>query len=166
MILAPSSTASLSQRSSCSLHLSFVGAFAALAVTGSELDIFVQIGVVMLMGLVMKNGILLVDYANPLRAGDTGAGAAVLAAGPVRLRPVLMTTFSIVFGMVPLAISRSDGAEFRNSLGILVIGGLLSSTLLTLIVVPVAYTLVDDLRGKLARRERERGGMTAPGQEL
>jgi len=146
--------------------LSFVGAFAALAVTGAELDIFVQIGVVMLMGLVMKNGILLVDYANQLREGDTGARAAVLAAGPVRLRPVLMTTFSIVFGMVPLAISRSDGAEFRNSLGILAIGGLLSSTLLTLIVVPVAYTLVDDLRRRLARRERERDGMTAPGQEL
>jgi HAE1 family hydrophobic/amphiphilic exporter-1 len=68
--------------------------------------------------------------------------------------------------MVPLAISRSDGAEFRNSLGILAIGGLLSSTLLTLIVVPVAYTLVDDLRRRLARRERERDGMTAPGQEL
>ena len=145
--------------------LSFVGAFAALAVTGSELAIFVQIGIVMLMGLVMKNGILLVDYANQLREGDATARAAVLAAGPVRLRPVLMTTFSTVFGMVPLAISRSDGAEYRNSLGILIIGGLLSSMLLTLIVVPVAYTLVDDLRGRLAGRGREHGGMAVPGQE-
>jgi HAE1 family hydrophobic/amphiphilic exporter-1 len=146
--------------------LSFVGAFAALAVTGSELAIFVQIGIVMLMGLVMKNGILLVDYANQLRGGDSNARAAVLAAGPVRLRPVLMTTFSTVFGMFPLAISRSEGAEFRNSLGILVIGGLLSSMLLTLLVVPVAYTLVDDLRSRLADRRRMRSGMAVPGKPM
>jgi HAE1 family hydrophobic/amphiphilic exporter-1 len=133
--------------------LSFVGAFAALALAGAELAIFVQIGIVMLMGLVMKNGILLVDYANQLREEGSESRAAMLDAGPVRLRPVLMTTFSTVFGMVPIALSSSDGSEFRNALGILIIGGLLSSMFLTLLVVPVVYTLVDDLRSRLAAIE-------------
>jgi HAE1 family hydrophobic/amphiphilic exporter-1 len=137
--------------------LSFVGAFAALALTGAELAIFVQIGLVMLMGLVMKNGILLVDYANQLREKGSDSRAAMLGAGPVRLRPVLMTTFSTVFGMVPIAVSTSDGSEFRNALGILIIGGLLSSMFLTLLVVPVVYTLVDDLRSRLAAVEWGRG---------
>jgi HAE1 family hydrophobic/amphiphilic exporter-1 len=134
--------------------LSFVGAFAALALAGAELAIFVQIGIVMLMGLVMKNGILLVDFANQCREKGSAAMAAMLEAGPVRLRPVLMTTFSTVFGMVPVAFSGSEGSEFRNALGILVIGGLLSSMVLTLIVVPVAYTLTDDLRFVFARVAR------------
>ena len=108
--------------------------------------------VVALMGLVMKNGILLVDYANQLREkGQADARAAMLEAGPVRLRPVLMTAFSTVFGMIPVAMSTSDAAEFRNPMGVLVIGGLISSTLLTLVVVPVAYTFIDDLRAMTKR---------------
>ena len=124
--------------------LSFVGAFIALKLSGLELTMFAQIGLLALMGLVMKNGILLVDYANHLKAETGSSREAMLGAGPVRLRPVLMTAFSTIFGMIPVAFSVSQGAEFRNAMGFLVIGGLASSTFLTLLVVPAAYTLVDD----------------------
>jgi HAE1 family hydrophobic/amphiphilic exporter-1 len=135
--------------------LSFAGAFAALRLSGLELSIFAQIGLVALMGLAMKNGILLVDYANQRREAGLGAREAILEAGPVRLRPVLMTTVATIAGMIPVALARSDGAEFRQPMGVLVIGGLVSSTLLTMVVVPVAYVLVDDL-GRLAGRLRAR----------
>jgi HAE1 family hydrophobic/amphiphilic exporter-1 len=109
------------------------------------------------MGLVMKNGILLVDYTNHLRERGLSAIKAVREAGPVRLRPVLMTQIATIFGMIPVAMSNSQGAEFRNAMGFLVIGGLISSTLLTLLVVPVAYTLMDDARGSLGRLFRRFG---------
>jgi HAE1 family hydrophobic/amphiphilic exporter-1 len=125
--------------------LSFSGAFAALRFSGLELSIFAQIGLVALMGLAMKNGILLVDYANQRREAGLSAYDAILEAGPVRLRPVLMTTVATIAGMVPVAFAQSDGAEFRQPMGVLVIGGLVSSTLLTMVVVPVAYVLVDRL---------------------
>jgi len=131
--------------------LAFVGAFAALWVTGAYMSMFAQIAFLALMGLVMKNGILLVDYANQLRERGSSSLEAMLRAGPVRLRPVLMTTLSTVFGMLPVALSRADGAEWRSPMGILAIGGMLSSTLLTMLVVPVFYTLVDDLRAAPAR---------------
>ncbi|MFQ5415911.1 MAG: efflux RND transporter permease subunit [Myxococcota bacterium] len=134
-----------------SAPLSFVGAFAALSLSGTALNIFAQIGIVALMGLVMKNGILLVDYANQRRGAGLSAHDAMAEAGPVRLRPVLMTAFSTFFGMIPVAISTSDGAEWRNPMGIIVIGGLLSSTFLTLLVVPVFYTLADDALRTLTR---------------
>jgi hydrophobic/amphiphilic exporter-1 (mainly G- bacteria), HAE1 family len=125
--------------------LSFVGAFAALSFTGMTLTMFAQIGLVALMGLVMKNGILLVDYANVARESrGLDARAAIEEAGPRRMRPVLMTQLATVFGMIPVAISDSQGAEFRNAMGILIIGGILSSTFLTLLIVPVAYTLMAD----------------------
>lgn len=137
--------------------LAFVGAFAALAFTGSELSMFAQIGLIALMGLVMKNGILLVDCANQRRAEGLDARTAVLRAGSMRLRPVLMTAFSTIFGMLPVAVSQSDASEWRSPMGIIVIGGLLSSTFLTLLVVPVAYTLVDDVREMLRRLSRRSG---------
>ena len=126
--------------------LSFFGAFAALYFSGLSLTMFVQIGLLALMGLVMKNGILLVDYANVAReTRGLGARAAIEEAGPRRMRPVLMTQLATVFGMIPVAISTSQGAEFRNAMGVLIIGGILSSTFLTLLIVPVAYTLMADL---------------------
>ncbi len=149
-----------------SAPLSFVGAFVALRLTGTPMSIFAQIGLIALMGLVMKNGILLVDYANQLRAEGLSARDAIARAGPVRLRPVLMTQFATIAGMIPVALARSDGAEFRNPMGILVIGGLLSSTLLTLIVVPTVYTLAEDgvawaARGVGRARALVRGGPVA-----
>jgi HAE1 family hydrophobic/amphiphilic exporter-1 len=125
--------------------LSFVGAFAALSFTGMTMTMFAQIGMIALMGLVMKNGILLVDYANVARETRAlSAREAIEEAGPRRMRPVLMTQLATVFGMIPVAISTSQGAEFRNGMGVLMIGGILSSTLLTLFIVPVAYTLMSD----------------------
>ncbi len=125
--------------------LSFIGAFTSLYIFKAELSLFAQIGLIALMGLVMKNGILLVDYANQVRGQGMSAREAMFNAGQLRLRPVLMTAFSTISGMIPVAFSTSDGAEFRNALGIIIIGGLGSSTMLTLLVVPVSYTLYDDL---------------------
>lgn len=125
--------------------LSFVGAFAALWFSGMTLTMFAQIGMIALMGLVMKNGILLVDYANIAREQrGLSARDAIQEAGPRRMRPVLMTQLATVFGMIPVAISTSQGAEFRNGMGVLMMGGIISSTALTLFIVPVAYTLMAD----------------------
>jgi HAE1 family hydrophobic/amphiphilic exporter-1 len=105
-----------------------------------------QIALLGLMGLVMRNGILLVDRANQERAAGLSADAAMQRAGPVRLRPVLMTALAAIGGMIPVAFSHADGAEFRTAMGFLAIGGMISSTLLTLVVVPVAYSLEQQLR--------------------
>jgi HAE1 family hydrophobic/amphiphilic exporter-1 len=134
-----------------SAPLSFVGAFAALALWRLPMSIFAQIGFVALMGIVMKNGILLVEYANERRAHGASAREAMLEAGPVRLRPVLMTALATVMGMVPIVLSESDAVEFRSPMAVLLIGGLLSSTFLTLLAVPVLYTLVEELRAAPAR---------------
>src|SRR5262249_52692103 len=120
-------------------------------------------------GLVMKNGILLVDYANVAReTRGIGAREAIEEAGPRRMRPVLMTQLATVFGMIPVAISTSQGAEFRNAMGVLLIGGILSSTFLTLLIVPVAYTLMADTYAGMGRfwsRIRGLGGRTIqPGE--
>ncbi|HVP12760.1 MAG TPA: efflux RND transporter permease subunit [Phycisphaerae bacterium] len=126
-----------------SVPLSIVGALAALIATGMTLSIFTMIGIIMLMGLVTKNGILLVDFTNTLRRRDgLERNAALLKAGPIRLRPILMTTFAMIFGMSPIALF---GSESRSPMAVTVIGGLTTSTLLTLVVVPVVYTLLDDL---------------------
>ena len=107
-------------------------------------DIMGQIAFLMLMGIVMKNGILLVDYTNQLRSRGMSLFEAALRAGPKRMRPVLMTAVSTIFGMLPLALGTGDGSEWRARMGIVVIGGLVTSTLLTLVVVPVIYTLLDE----------------------
>jgi HAE1 family hydrophobic/amphiphilic exporter-1 len=125
--------------------LSFSGAFAGLYFFGLELSLFAQIGLIGLMGIVMKNGILLVDRANQLIEGGMTGQEAITKACPERLRPVLMTALAAVFGMIPVAISTSDAAEWRNELGALIIGGLSTSTLLTLIVVPAAFMLPRDV---------------------
>jgi HAE1 family hydrophobic/amphiphilic exporter-1 len=126
--------------------LSLAGAFIALALTRHPLGALAQVALLGLMGLVMRNGILLVDCANQLRARGSTPADAIRSAGPVRLRPVLMTALAAIGGMVPVAFSRADGAEFRTAMGILAIGGMLSSTALTLVVVPVVYTYLEELR--------------------
>jgi HAE1 family hydrophobic/amphiphilic exporter-1 len=135
--------------------LAFIGAFLLIWLDGSGLSLFAQIGLIVLMGLVMKNGILLVEYANQFRDRGLTAIEAMRAAAPLRLRPILMTALAAIFGMIPIALATSDGAEWRRPMGVLVIGGLLSSTFLTLLVVPVAYTLVADA-GKPLKRLLER----------
>ena len=126
-----------------SLPLSVVGAFGGLFVSGMTLNIFSMIGVIMLMGLVTKNAILLVDFANQVRARGKTAVEALLEAGPIRLRPILMTTFAMIFGMFPVALALGEGGEVRAPMAVTVIGGLITSTFLTLVVVPVVYVLVD-----------------------
>ncbi len=130
-----------------SLPLSLVGALGALVATGRTMNIFTMIGIIMLFGLVTKNAILLIDFANQLRERDgLDREAALLEAGPTRLRPILMTTLAMIFGMLPIAVGTGAGAESRAPMAIAVIGGLTTSTLLTLVVVPAIYTVLDDLR--------------------
>jgi HAE1 family hydrophobic/amphiphilic exporter-1 len=136
------------------MPLSFIGAFSALLLTGNTLSIYSFIGLILLMGLVKKNAILLVDYTNVLRARGLSRKEAILQAGPVRLRPILMTTFAMVFGMLPVALGIGEGAESRAPMGIAVIGGLLTSLFLTLVVVPAAYDLFDDWQGFFQRRRK------------
>ncbi|MDZ4165323.1 MAG: efflux RND transporter permease subunit [Smithellaceae bacterium] len=139
-----------------SMPLSFVGAFGALLITGNTLNIFSFIGLILLMGLVKKNAILLVDYTNVLRGRGVSRREAILQAGPVRLRPILMTTFAMIFGMLPVAFGVGEGSETRSPMGIAVIGGLLTSLFLTLVVVPAAYDLFDDWQGIFKKRREKR----------
>jgi len=128
-----------------SLPLSVIGAFGALYLTGMTLNIFSMIGVIMLMGLVTKNAILLVDFANQLRASGEELREALVKAGMIRLRPIVMTTAAMIFGMIPVALALSEGGEVRAPMAVCVIGGLLTSTALTLVVVPVVYTFMDGI---------------------
>ncbi|MCX5833866.1 MAG: efflux RND transporter permease subunit [Deltaproteobacteria bacterium] len=141
-----------------SIPLSFVGAFGALLITGKTLNVFSYIGLILLLGLVKKNAILLVDYTNTLRARGVERREAILEAGPVRLRPILMTTFAMIFGMLPVALGVGEGAETRSPMGVAVIGGLLTSLFLTLVVVPAAYDLFDDGQEWLRRKEYRKLG--------
>jgi HAE1 family hydrophobic/amphiphilic exporter-1 len=145
-----------------SLPLSLVGVALALLSTGDSLNIMSMIGLIMLMGLVTKNAILLVDFTNQARARGLARDEALVKAGSTRLRPIVMTTLAMIFGMLPLAFAIGAGAELRAPMARAVIGGLVTSTLLTLVVVPVVYTYLDGLRPEavrawLAARRRRRG---------
>jgi HAE1 family hydrophobic/amphiphilic exporter-1 len=128
-----------------SLPLTLIGVVLALLLFRSTLSMFSVIGVVMLMGLVTKNAILLVDFAIRMRAQGMERSDALLEAAKVRLRPILMTTLAMIFGMVPLAFALTEGSEQRAPMGQAVIGGVITSSLLTLVVVPVTYCYMDDL---------------------
>jgi HAE1 family hydrophobic/amphiphilic exporter-1 len=125
------------------LPLSFIGAFLALLIVHFQFDLLAMIGLILLMGLVTKNSILLVDFTNRLRAQGMGRDEALLTAGPIRLRPILMTTMALILGMLPVALGLGAGGSFRASMAVAVIGGLITSTLLTLVLVPVAYSIMD-----------------------
>jgi HAE1 family hydrophobic/amphiphilic exporter-1 len=135
-----------------SLPLSIVGMAGMLALTGDTLSIMSLIGLILLMGLVTKNAILLVDYTKVLRKGGMERREALITAGRTRLRPIMMTTLAMIFGMLPLALGLGQGAEMRAPLGRAVIGGLITSTVLTLLVVPVVYALFDDFAAWIHRR--------------
>jgi hydrophobic/amphiphilic exporter-1 (mainly G- bacteria), HAE1 family len=127
-----------------SIPVAMVGAFVALAVTGKSLSVFSILGIIMLIGLVAKNAILLVDRANEMQKTGLSAPEAMVEAGGSRIRPIFMTTLSMVFGMLPVALSTSAGAEWKTGLAWALIGGLTSSMLLTLVLVPVVYTKLDE----------------------
>jgi hydrophobic/amphiphilic exporter-1 (mainly G- bacteria), HAE1 family len=141
-----------------SLPFALIGAIGALLITGQFLSMFAMIGIIMLMGLVVKNGILLVDFTQQLREQGKNAREALLEAAPVRLRPILMTTIAMIAGMIPVAVARGDGAETRVPMALVIIGGLITSTVLTLVVVPVVYSLLDGLTTRLARKKGGKGG--------
>ena len=123
-----------------SLPLALIGVSLALLVTGSTMNLFSMIGLIMLMGLVTQNVILLVDFANQARKAGATVAEALLQAGQVGMRPIIMTTSARVFGMLPLALALNEGGEFQAPMGRAIIGGVITSTLLTLVVVPVIWS--------------------------
>ena len=127
------------------LPLSFIGAFGLLYITGNTLNLFSMIGFVLLVGLVTKNGILLIDYANQQREEGMPIKEAIVEAGCVRFRPILMTAFSTVAGVLPVALGIGVGSEMRQPMAVAIAGGLITSTLLTLLVIPVTYTYMEAL---------------------
>ena len=128
-----------------SIPLSFIGALVALALANMSLNIFTLLGIIMLIGLVAKNAIMLVDFANHRKQEGEDTVTALIQANHARLRPILMTTIAMVAGMIPLAIANGAGAEVNNGLAIVIIGGLISSLFLTLIVVPLVYLIFDNI---------------------
>ena len=125
--------------------------------TGNNLDMVGLLGLILLIGIVVKNGIVLVDYINLMRERGISLNEAIALSGQSRLRPVLMTAFTTILGMVPMATSRAEGSELWTTLGIVVIGGLLVSTIVTLVVVPVLYGIFErrDEADKLARKRKK-----------
>ncbi|MBL8961948.1 MAG: efflux RND transporter permease subunit, partial [Gemmatimonadetes bacterium] len=143
------------------LPLSFLGVALGLLVTGGSLNVMSMIGIIMLMGLVTKNGILLIDFVNKERERGIDRRTAILNAARIRVRPIIMTTAAMIFGMLPLAFALGEGAEQRAPMAHAVIGGLITSTLLTLFIVPVVYTMLDDLSNKLIGRKAAPGASPA-----
>jgi len=136
-----------------SLPLAIIGAVLTLFVFGLSFSMSTMFALIMLMGLVTKNAILLVDYTNVLRERGKSREEAILEAGPTRLRPILMTTMAMIFGMLPVAMSNAPGSEFRAPMAISIIGGLLTSMLLTLVVVPSVYSVFDEFIEKFKNRK-------------
>jgi len=135
-----------------SLPLSVVGMAGMLFLTGDTINIMSLIGLIMLMGLVTKNAILLVDYSKVLQSRGMDRREATITAGRTRLRPIMMTTLAMIFGMLPLALALGPGGEMRAPMARAVIGGLITSTFLTLLVVPVVYTVLDDVGAWIRRK--------------
>ncbi|MBK6346909.1 MAG: efflux RND transporter permease subunit [Bacteroidales bacterium] len=139
-----------------SIPLAIVGALIALALARQSLTIFSILGIIMLVGLVGKNAILLVDFTNQMKREGMATAEALIEAGRVRLRPILMTTFSMIFGMMPIALASGAGSEWKNGIAIAIIGGLTSSLLLTLVVVPVMYVIFDKMIERVNRRRKRK----------
>ncbi len=135
-----------------SLPLSLIGVMLGLLVMGSTINIMSMIGVILLMGIVAKNAILLVDFAKWAEEGGLSRREAIIEAGRTRLRPILMTTFALIAGMIPIAIGAGEGADFRAPLGQAVIGGVITSTILTLLVIPTFYEILTEWRDWLTAK--------------
>ncbi len=142
-----------------SLPLSLIGVMGALAITHNTINIMSLIGVILLCGIVAKNAILLIDFAKWAREKNgMPLREALIEAGAIRLRPILMTTFALIAGMIPVALGNGEGAQFRAPLGVAVIGGVITSTVLTLLVIPTFYEIFDNMRSAFSRRV----GLTPP----
>lgn len=136
-----------------SIPVALIGALLALALTMDTLNVFSIIGMIMLLGLVSKNAILIVDFTNQLKSEGHGVEEALLEAGKERLRPILMTTLAMILGMLPIALASGAGAEIKNGMAWVIIGGLTSSMLLTLFVVPSMYLIIDRLIAKFQKKD-------------
>ena len=139
-----------------SVPIALAGALLGLLITGKALGITALIGVIILAGIVVNNGIVLVDYINTLREAGKNRSEAITTAGRVRLRPILMTTLTTILGLLPLSIGIGEGAEMQAPMGIVVISGLLLSTVLTLVLIPIVYTVVDDISASVKARLKGR----------
>lgn len=137
-----------------SIPLAIIGAFLALALTNNSLNLFTLLGLIMLIGLVAKNAIILVDFTNQRKAEGATTYQALIDANNARLRPILMTTIAMVIGMMPIALASGAGAEWKNGLAWVIIGGLLSSLFLTLVIVPVMYDIFDKLIAKFSKKKK------------
>jgi len=147
-----------------SLPLALVGAFGAMALTGTPLTLFALLGFAVLVGLVGKNAILLVDYTEILMQRGYARNAALLEAGPTRLRPIIMTTMSVIVALLPIVSGLEEGSELLQAAAVVLIGGLLTSTLLTLVFVPAMFTVFDDMQRvvvRLFRRGKQQEVATA-----
>lgn len=138
-----------------SIPLSFIGALMALALTNNSLNVFTILGIIMLIGLVCKNAILLVDFANHRKEAGESTHDALVQANHARLRPILMTTIAMVFGMIPIALAKGAAAEMNNGLAWVIIGGLISSLFLTLVIVPVVYAIFDSIKNRIRKGKEE-----------
>src|SRR5690554_7169049 len=136
-----------------SIPLALIGVMIILALINNSINIFTILGMIMLIGLVAKNAILIVDFTNIRRAAGEDINTALIQANHARLRPILMTTIAMVFGMVPIAIASGAAAELNNGLALVIIGGLISSLFLTLIIVPVVYSIFDGLIRRFGKKE-------------
>lgn len=151
-----------------SLPCGIIGALLAMAISGEALNIMALIGVIMLDGIASKNGTLLIDYTNTLMKKGLPLREALLEAGVTRIRPIIMTSVTMIFGMLPAALSYGNGSEMKSGMALVLIGGLAASTILTPLIIPVVYTLIDDLRKKIKPRRRSRdlqGKTLAAGHE-
>src|SRR5690606_9781376 len=137
-----------------SIPLSLIGVMVILALTDNSINIFTILGMIMLIGLVAKNAILLVDFTNQRKAAGESTFNALVQANHARLRPILMTTIAMVFGMIPIAIAKGAAAEMNNGLAFVIIGGLLSSLFLTLIIVPVVYSIFDGFKRRFGKKQK------------
>jgi multidrug efflux pump subunit AcrB len=136
-----------------SLPLSIVGAMFGLLITQSDFGMISLIGLIFLLGLLNKNALLLMDYTNQLRERGMSRDEAILTTGETRLRPIIITTASTILGMLPIALGLGAGSELRQPMAVAIIGGLMTSSLLSLILVPVLYTLLEDSWGKLSPKK-------------
>ncbi|NII26727.1 efflux RND transporter permease subunit [Pseudoflavitalea sp. X16] len=139
-----------------SIPLAIIGAFLALALTNESLNLFTILGLIMLIGLVAKNAIILVDFTNQRKAEGASTYQALIDANHARLRPILMTTIAMVIGMLPIALAKGAGAEWKNGLAWVIIGGLISSLFLTLVVVPVMYAIFDKIINRFSRGKKDK----------
>jgi hydrophobic/amphiphilic exporter-1 (mainly G- bacteria), HAE1 family len=148
------------------MPFSLIGAFLALRLTGLDLSLLSMIGLIMLMGLVVKNSILLVDFAKRLQGVGMDKHTALERAGMIRVRPIMMTTLALVGGAIPSAIGIGEGAELRRPLAVVIIGGVLTSLVLTLLVVPTAYSLLEGFNARMGRLFRPQPKTSAPALAL